>query len=73
MTDEDTSKHLHNWVATQPHGIFSWPTDACGYEQHIKFVHHRNAMWSTGKFNGTFDQFVLAYADMLDKKQQQSE
>lgn len=41
MTNKQVVKHLRNYVKTT-RGIFSWPTDVCGYDQHIKFVKYRN-------------------------------
>lgn len=62
MTTRQTIQHLREYVKTsQP--IFSWPTDGCGYEQHIRFVEHRNKNWHG---QTTFEQFVLDYADMLE-------
>ena len=60
MTDKETADHLREWV-NKNNGIFAWPTDACGYDQHMKFVKHRNQNWNGGDFN----QFVLDYADSL--------
>jgi len=60
MTNAETKAHLLRWV-TENHGIFAWPTDACGYDQHIKFVDHRNKNWKGGDFN----QFVIDYANSL--------
>lgn len=65
MTDQETAAHLRHWV-TESHGPFAWPTDACGYDQHIKFVEHRNANWHGGT-SAAFQQFVLDYADSLHK------
>ena len=35
---------------------FSWPTDACGYDQSVRFVKHRNLHWH----GGTCEEFVDA-------------
>lgn len=64
MTNKETAAHLRGWVK-ESHGPFSWPTDTCGRDQHIRFVSHRNANWREG-YPGTFEQFVLDYADMLE-------
>ena len=62
-TDAETAAHLREW-ADHSHGPFHWPTDGCGYTQHVRFVQHRNACWQ--RFHGSFREFVLAYADSLD-------
>lgn len=64
MTDAETAAHLREW-AKFTRMPFSWPTDACGYDQHIKFVVHRNQNWHGGS-SEEFKKFVLAYADSLD-------
>lgn len=67
MDNKQTAKHLRNWVKRTDKGLFCWPTDACGYEQHIKFVNYRNKFWTMAEAKRkTFNQFVLEYADMLD-------
>lgn len=63
MSNLEVVAHLREWVK-HSHGSFAWPTDGCGYHQHIKFVHHRNRNWH-GSTEGEFNQFVLDYADML--------
>ena len=63
MNNKETKEWLLKWVK-EPHGIFSWPTDACGYDQHIKFVDHRNKNWKGGDFN----QFVINYANSLTEE-----
>jgi hypothetical protein len=74
MSDKETAAHLRKWV-DEPHGPFEWPTDACGYEQHVLFVNHRHAHWNGGRTDARyllttdhegFAAFVLAYADTLD-------
>lgn len=63
MTDAETAAHLRDWAnGGGSHGVFAWPTDACGYDQHIRFVKHRNENWHGGDFN----QFVREYADALE-------
>ena len=61
MTNAETKTHLLDWV-TKNHSNFAWPTDACGYDQHIKFVEHRDMNWSG---DGDFNQFVIDYANSL--------
>jgi hypothetical protein len=63
MADRDTAAHLREWVKKPPAGAFAWATDACGYDQHIRFVKRRNANW---RGEGSFNDFILAYADLLD-------
>ena len=63
MTNKETAIHLKNWVK-RTHGTFAWPTDACGYDQHIKFVEHRNKNWH-GKSEEEFKKFILDYSETL--------
>lgn len=65
MTDKQTAAYLREWAKAPAHGLFAWPTDACGYDQYTRFVTHRNQHWK-GYSKGTFNQFVLDYADLLD-------
>jgi hypothetical protein len=62
MTDAETAATIRRWCEAV-RGPFSWPTDACGYEQHIRFVVHRNAKWE----GGDFKQFCLDYAAALER------
>lgn len=65
MTDEETAEWLRKWCSDpSKHTVFGWPTDACGYHQHIKFVDHRNKNWNGGH-DDDFIKFVLAYANSL--------
>lgn len=63
MTNEETRQHLLQWCDSN-NGLFLWPTDGCGYEQHMKFVCHKNAHWS----GVDFVQFVREYANSLVTK-----
>ena len=67
MTNKECAAQIRQWVATGPHPPFSWVTDGCGYEQHLRFVKHRNAYWS-GRTQAEFKQFVLDYADSLEQE-----
>lgn len=68
MSDTETIAHLREWVK-HSHDVFSWPTDACGYDQHIRFVSWRNKHWANEHNKGkSFEQFVLDYADTLEKE-----
>jgi len=63
MTDAETSIHIRKWMS-ETHNHFAWPTDACGYDQHIRFVEHRNANWH-GSTEAEWRKFVLDYAEEL--------
>lgn len=65
MTNAETAAYLREWVK-EWHGNFAWPTDGCGYDQHIRFVEHRNNNWHDEQKD--FNQFVLDYADILEKE-----
>lgn len=65
MTDEETKAWLLKWCDNPDMGVFSWPTDACGYDQHIRFVRYRNENWSGHGSSGDFVEFVRAYANTL--------
>ncbi len=75
MTDQQVVEHLRQWVKNPPGSCFAWPTDACGYEQHIRFVHYRNKSLredtpeNLKRGNGVNDYttFVLGYADKLER------
>ena len=66
MNNQATAAEIRRWVAQGSKLNFSWPTDGCGYEQHIAFVNHRNANWRGDQ--GDFPAFCLAYADALEQK-----
>jgi len=62
MTNKETKDYLLRWCEKPEfHMPFAWPTDGCGYEQHIKFVSHRNKNWQGGSPQD-FLQFVKTYA-----------
>jgi hypothetical protein len=65
MDDQETIAWLRAWASEPSHMPFDWPTDACGYEQHMRFVKWRNAQWHL--FHGTFNEFVLDYARKLGR------
>ena len=78
MTDIETRKYLLKWREDQDIMPFSWPTDACGYDQHIKFVRYRNDNWDEYFFirqkqnplalpQKEFVNFVRDYAENLVK------
>ena len=66
MNNKETAEHLRKYVE-EKHGTFSWPTDACGYDQHIAFVHHRNANYDLIQkmTEAEWKQFILDYAETL--------
>lgn len=65
MTNEETREHLLAYVL-ESHDLFSWPTDVCGYDQHIKFVEHRNQHWK-GETEEEWKAFITEYAESLVK------
>lgn len=67
MNNQDTAAEIRRWVADANSGHYSWPTDGCGYEQHMAFVTHRNRNWR-GEGQRDFDLFCLAYANALEQK-----
>lgn len=67
MTNAETAAEIRRWCAQGAHLAFSWPTDMCGYEQHCRFVKHRNFEWKGGSFED-FKAFALAYADELERE-----
>ena len=67
MTNAETAAHLRQYV-TAPHNGWSWPTDTCGYDQHIKFVTHRNAQWR-GSSQEAWRHFILDYANRLEQEE----
>lgn len=68
MTDAETRDHILTWLKT-PSGLWSWPTDACGYDQHMRFVNHLNRNWVGGGPQQWID-FVTAYAESLVEKKE---
>lgn len=67
MTDAETVAHLREWVKSS-HGLFAWPTDVCGYRQHMRFVVTRNEEWEGKAAEGMeFNDFILEYADRLER------
>lgn len=64
MNNKETKEHLLKWCKDPHWGHFSWPTDVCGYDQHIRFVIHRNKNWAGGS-QKEFIDFVKDYAISL--------
>lgn len=66
MNDKETAAHMRRYVDRhRRHVSFSWPTDGCGYEQHVRYLDHGNKNWKGGDYDAWL-AFVLAYADTLD-------
>jgi hypothetical protein len=63
MNNNETRIHLFEWVRRN-HNLFEWPTDACGYEQHIKYVDHRNKNWKRGTPQ-EYKRFIIDYVNSL--------
>jgi len=68
MTNKETAAEIRRVVALGTRPLFSWPTDNCGYDQHIRFVLWRNKYWNENYQGDSFAQFCLEYADMLEKE-----
>jgi len=64
MTNQETREYLLKWCEKPNLMPFAWPTDGCGYKQHIKFVTHRNKNWNGSPTE--FIAFVKEYAISLD-------
>jgi len=80
MIDIETQKHLLEWCDNPNMMTFSWPTDTCGYDQHVKFVRYRNDNWAeylsirqsldpSTLPQKEFINFVRDYANNLVKKE----
>lgn len=65
-TNKETAQHFRDYAANT-HGVFSWPADACGYDQSISFSDYRNENY-TGNSQEDFKKFLIAYVEMLEKK-----
>ena len=67
LTDHEVVEHIRAFFKGS-HSPWSWCTDGCGYNQHIKFVEYRNKYWGKGhKKYKDFKQFALEYADKLER------
>ena len=62
-TDQETIDWLRGWPEeSKHHSHFAWPTDACGYEQHCRFIRWHN------QYGFNYDNLndeVLIYANKL--------
>ena len=64
--DKFTIIHLRGYVATPDlHSHWSWPTDACGYEQTMRFLRYCNERMDEWKAN--WKKVTLEYADALER------
>jgi len=69
VTNAEAAKRIRAWCEKGSASAFSWPTDSCGYTQHLRFVKHRNASWPeyVTEAQPTFEQFALDYAARLER------
>lgn len=66
MTDTEVVAHLRQYV-TETHSHWSWPTDACGYKQHMRFVKYRNDnLLRLGRGQTSVTDLALEYASKLE-------
>lgn len=64
MDNAGVATIMRAWV-TKTHGEYEWPTDACGHEQHERFVNFWYANW-TGGTDEERKKKILEYADRLE-------
>lgn len=67
LNDHETAILMSEWIIRDKAGKvshFSWPTDGAGYQQHVRFVEHRNVNWAGGD-EEAWRQFVEDYASAL--------
>jgi hypothetical protein len=64
VRNDEAARRIRDWLE-KPHGPFSWPVDACGYRQSIRYTGFRNALIDAGM---PFTERELAdrYASMLE-------
>lgn len=65
MTNKETAAHFRQWFE-KSHGPFAWPIDACGYNQHVRFVQYRNENWNESCPFADFKSFALDYASKIE-------
>lgn len=84
MTDPQVVTYLRDWVKDKGRTRLSWPTDMCGYKQHLRFVWYRNEYWTEFYYprrewdldpqrekeiyHQTWLEFVLRYAQELEEE-----
>lgn len=76
MTNAETAAHLRRWVADRAtKSYWSWPSDGCGYDQHMRYAAHRNAHYDAvcAMSEEEHDAFVLAYAASLEAAEARDE
>lgn len=69
-TNKETAAHIREFMQTRyKRRVWAWPTDGCGYDQHIKFVTALNK-WRTldpDKDTETYEQMVERYCILLEQ------
>lgn len=72
-TNKETAAHIREFMRTQhKRRHWAWPTDGCGYNQHIRFVGFRNRWLTTASSEGdteTYEQMVEKYCIMLEQEE----
>ena len=66
MTNKETAAHFRKWIQSE-HGMFAWPTDACGYNQSVRFSQYRNENMEKMEKVG-YITFCLEYADKIENE-----
>ena len=76
MTNEETAEKIRAWCR-KGRGHFSWPTDGCGYKQHIRFVRYKAKHWNLWlDLGGDANGFVYNWRDiyeLLKEKEEEDE
>ncbi len=65
MTNQETAQHFREYAQSSLNARWSWPTEGCGYRQHMKFMEYRNRNWQGGS-KEELKQFLFGYADYLE-------
>jgi hypothetical protein len=63
MANKETAAHFRKWFQSE-HGRFAWPTDACGYNQSVRFSQYKNENLK----GQDIIEFCLAYADRIENE-----
>ena len=67
-TNKETAAHIRKFMQTRyKRGLWAWPTDGCGYDQHIKFVTALNKWSSNTEDTETYEQMVERYCILLEQ------
>lgn len=64
MTNREAKECILKWCEDKASIPFSWPTDGCNYDQHVRFVLYKHEHWKGGSPKD-FIEFVKAYANSL--------